>query len=102
MDRAQVLRATVLCFLLVGCTPGADKLELGQERQSEDDAENTAAMIDAIEAISLQRYPSGTLRRFNQSKTLACYNARFAVPQDLDEELQQGIFIPAAINTNRF
>ena len=96
MDRAQVLRAAALCFLLGGCGFGADNLELGQERLSEREADNTAAMIDAIKAISLRRYPSGTVRRFNQPKTLACYNASFAVPQDLGEELQQGIFIPGA------
>ena len=96
MNRARALRVTALCLLLAGCGSGADKLELGQERLSEREAENTAAMIDAIEAISLARYPSGTLQRFNQSKTLACYNASFAVSQNLGEELQQGIFRPGA------
>ena len=96
MNRAQLLRAAALCFLLGGCESGEDSLELGQERLSEREAENTTAMIDAIKAISLRRYPSGTLRRFNQSKTLACYNASFAVPQDLAEEFQKGIFIPGA------
>ena len=44
---------------------GSDKsgLQLGEERRSDDEAKNTAAMIDAIKAVSLQKYPDGIVRR---------------------------------------
>ena len=81
---------------LAACGADHSGLQLGEERRSEDEAQNTAAMIEAIKAISLQKYPEGAVRRFNQAKTLGCFDARFTVMNDLDNALQQGIFKPGA------
>ncbi len=86
---------TSLCAL-IACSPSYDNLEPGQERLSPDEAENTAAMIEAIKAITLQRNPSGLVERFNQVKTLGCFDASFDVPQELESSLQHGIFVPGA------
>ena len=90
------LLLAALCLLLLACGSGDSDLQLGEERQSPNEAANTAAMIDAIRAVSLQRYPEGTVQRFNQSKTLGCFDAVFTVPDDLDPALQQGIFVAGA------
>ena len=39
---------------------------------------------------------SGVIERFNQSKTLGCFDARFTVPDDLDPSLRQGVFAAGA------
>jgi hypothetical protein len=85
-----------MALALVACGPDKSGLQLGEERLSDDEANNTAAMIEAIAAISLQKYPDGTVRRFNQGKTLGCFDASFTVLDNLDKALQQGIFLPGA------
>ena len=92
MKKLAHLAAFSLCVFLLGCGPNKSGLELGEERLSDNEAKNTAAMIDAIKAISLQRNPTGTIKRFNQSKTLGCFDATFTVLNSLDNALQQGIF----------
>jgi hypothetical protein len=92
---------SLLCSLLLGallgaCGPADTGLQLGEERLSPNEAEKTAAMIEAIKAVSLQRYPTGVVERFNQSKTLGCFDARFSVSAELPRELQEGIFIAGA------
>lgn len=67
-------------------------MQLGEERAASTEAETTSLMIEAIRAISFQRYPDGEVKRFNQSKGLGCFDANFAVSENLPVELQQGIF----------
>lgn len=67
-------------------------LKLGKEQATSTEAKTTARMIEAIKAISLQRYPEGEIKRFNQSKSLGCFDATFAVAEDLPVSLRQGIF----------
>lgn len=86
-----------LLLLLAACGPGDGGLELGEERISPDEADNTAAMIEAIKAVALAEHPTGVIERLNQSKSLACFDARFAVVDGLDANLQQGVFTPGAI-----
>ena len=85
-----------LALLLFGCSPDGSGLRLGEERLSDNEAQNTADMIAAIKAINLQRYPTGTVKRFNQSKTLGCFDATFTVEDNLDSELGHGIFSGSA------
>jgi len=96
MKRAAYWFLLCLYPALLACSPADGGLQLGEERLSPKEAEITAAMIAAIEAASLQRYPTGTVQRFNQSKTLGCFDASFTVAEHLDPGLQQGIFIPGA------
>lgn len=85
-----------LVVAMAACNADKSGLQLGEERQSDDEAKNTAAMIEAIKAVSLQKYPEGMIRRFNQGKTLGCFDASFTVLDNLDKSLQQGIFRPGA------
>ena len=78
------------------CSPSSTGLGPGEERLSDREAENTASMIDAIQNISLNRADSGTIKRFNQSKSLGCFDGTFTVRDDLAEDLSEGIFVPGA------
>ncbi len=82
-----------LALLLSACQSRHSGLGLGEERVGEKEAKHTADMIDDIKAISLERYSRGIIKRFNQSKTLGCFDATFTVLEQLDSELQQGVFI---------
>lgn len=95
MNRLMVATTLGLLMSLAACGGGSG-LGPGEERLSDDEAEHTAAMIEAIKAISLQRHPTGDIQRFNQSKTLGCFDGEFAVLDNLDTALQQGIFKPGA------
>lgn len=72
--------------------PQQEGLQLGEERATSKEAPITARMIDTIKAVSLQRHAEGDVQRFNQSKSLGCFDATFAVATDLPAELRQGIF----------
>lgn len=65
--------------------PGEEKVQAGE-------AEDTARMIDLIKEISLERYPAGEIKRFNQSKSLGCFDATFSVADGLPQDLRQGLF----------
>ena len=83
--------ATLLIAQLISC--GRDEvLPLGAERPADDEALIALEMIEAIKAVSLARHPDGTIKRFNQAKSLACLGADFHVPDDLPERLRQGLF----------
>jgi catalase len=81
----------MLGLLLTGCSDYA-LLQPGEERMGGDEPQIAAAMIDAIKTISLERYPAGTMKRFNQAKSLGCLNADFHVPEDQPGVLRQGLF----------
>lgn len=49
-------------------------------------------MIQLIKQIQSSRDPGGKVTRFNQGKSLGCFNAEFEVPDGLDPELKQGLF----------
>ncbi|MEI6269567.1 MAG: catalase family protein [Methylococcaceae bacterium] len=51
-----------------------------------------AELSQCIEAITLAETENNIIPRFNQSKTIACVNAKFRVHDDIPEELKQGIF----------
>lgn len=91
---------TIKCFVvaltvtaLLACSGSRQEgLQLGEERATSKEAQITERMIEAITTASLQRYAEGEVKRFNQSKSLGCFDARFAVAADLPNELRQGIF----------
>ncbi len=67
-------------------------LQLGQESIGEHEQAITDQMITSIKAISRQRHPDGVVKRFNQSKGLGCFDARFEVNPDLPANLKNGVF----------
>jgi len=83
----------LLLIILAACSdPRVDGLGLGEERKTSNEAQITADMISAIKQVSLQRHPQEVMKRFNQSKTIACFDAQIKVDDDLPAELSQGIF----------
>lgn len=84
----------LLClFVLAACgKSGKDSLAPGEEKHAADEAEITDRMIDAIKDITMQRYPKGNRKRFNQSKGLGCFDATFTVATDIPANLRHGIF----------
>lgn len=91
------LALVLTSLILFACSdPQTEGLQLGEERISNKEAENTAHMIDAIKAVSLQRHANGLVKRFNQIKGLGCFEATFTVAANLPEELKQGIFATEA------
>ncbi len=88
--RYQVLGGVLV--LLSACGPGYETLPPGAEQVSVEEARITAAMVDAIKAVSEQRHPDGLVRRFNQSKGLGCLDATFTVKPGLPANLRQGVF----------
>ncbi len=87
------LAIALFTLMVMACQQSPqEKLQLGEERAANNEAQTTAEMIELIGAISLQRHPTGEIKRFNQSKSLGCFDATFAVLKDLPDELRQGIF----------
>lgn len=87
--------ATLALLVALGLSAcGSDDAELqpGEERASPHEARHTATMIEAIKAKTLQDADGGPVRRFNQGKTLGCFDARFVVAAQLPATLRQGIF----------
>jgi catalase len=93
---AEIIKRLALALMLLAllaCNGSRQEgLQLGEERTASKEAETTVRMIEAIKAVSLQRYPKGEVKRFNQSKSLGCFDATFSVVADLPNKLRQGIF----------
>jgi len=49
-------------------------------------------MIQLIKEIQNDRDPEGEVKRFNQGKSLGCFNAEFEVEDNLPAELKKGLF----------
>lgn len=91
--RAALAGLALVVAALAGC---GEAPAPGAERSDPREHEITAAMIKAIKAVSRERHPDGIMKRFNQAKSLGCFDARFEVPQGLPEPLRQGLFADAA------
>jgi hypothetical protein len=91
--RARIGGGIVASLLMTACGPDNASLEPGQERIADNEARHAARMIESIKAISRQRSAEGQpVMRFNQAKTLGCFDATFAVAAGLPADLRQGIF----------
>ncbi len=89
----RMLAIALTSIALLACSASQQEgLQLGEERAASTEAKTTARMIDAIKAISLQRYADGDMQRFNQAKGLGCLDASFSVAANLPKQLRQGIF----------
>ncbi len=83
----------ITCLLLTGCSGADNPLKPGQERSGDREAQQTAQMIEAIKDVSQRRAAEeGMAKRFNQVKTLGCFDANFSITKNLPLELRQGIF----------
>lgn len=79
-----------MLVLLAACG-GGEPLGPGQERVASDERAIAERMIELIRQITSSRADGGPVLRFNQVKTLGCFDAALEVPA-LDADLAQGIF----------
>jgi hypothetical protein len=63
-----------------------------EDTVSPDEAALTAEFIDFLKDASRKRYPSGTMKRFNQGRQTAFVHAEFIVPDGLPEAHRVGLF----------
>jgi hypothetical protein len=67
-------------------------LGLIEETVAADEAALTAEFIEFLKDASAKRYPTGTIRRFNQGRAAGCVEAEFTVRDDLALEHRVGLF----------
>jgi hypothetical protein len=70
-------------------------LALAQETISPDEGAVTADFIAFLKAVSLKRFPTGPMRRFNQGRASGCVEAEFTVLDTLPTEHRVGLFAEA-------
>jgi hypothetical protein len=65
---------------------------LAEETVQPDEAAVIASLLDFLKKISLERNPTGTIRRFNQGRAAGCVTAEFTVLDNLSPDLRVGLF----------
>jgi hypothetical protein len=65
---------------------------LAHETIAPDEGAVTAEFIAFLKAVSDKRYPTGTMRRFNQPRHAGCVDAEFTVLDGLPDDLRVGVF----------
>jgi catalase len=76
----------ILCAIAFG-------LGSGQAVAEADDLDQIAnGMVQLITEMQKNNKRDGKIMRFNQGKSLGCFDADFEVPNDLPAELRQGLF----------
>ncbi len=65
---------------------------VGRDPVSPDEAAVTAEFIEFLKEASKRRYPSGTMKRFNQGRQTAFVQAEFTVPDGLPDAHRVGLF----------
>lgn len=63
-----------------------------EDTVSPDEAALTKEFIEFLKEASRKRYPSGTMKRFNQGRQTAFVQAEFTVPEGLPEAHRVGLF----------
>lgn len=82
-----------LSFLLLLSLPfGAVTQHLGQQQLQGNEGPLANEMAEFIIKVSQARHPSGTIKRFNQAKSLGCFDGQFIVNDDLPDSFKVGIF----------
>jgi hypothetical protein len=65
---------------------------LAQESAAPDEAAVVAEFIAFLKAASAKRYPTGVIRRFNQTRDSGCVEAEFTVLDTLPDQHRVGLF----------
>jgi hypothetical protein len=65
---------------------------LAEETVTPDEAAVIADFIAFLKAASAQRYPTGIVRRFNQTRSAGCAEAEFTIPDGLPAPHRVGLF----------
>ncbi|MGB5705226.1 MAG: catalase family protein [Arenicellales bacterium] len=83
--------------LLTGCDNEMGQLGPGEEKFADNEREVTAEIIEVMKQITVNRSDGDALRRFNQPKSLGCFDAEFHIKEQLDPNLTRGIFAQPGI-----
>lgn len=96
LQKTLVQKLFALLLLIVNCLLVAcsedKKMALGEEQLNDSETLISDQMIDLIKQISRQRASEGPILRFNQAKSLGCFNADFQVEEELSGRLKKGLF----------
>jgi catalase len=79
--------ATALAVLILAEAAFAGEVDTGQL---------VAEMNQRIATITRSSQENGVIPRFNQAKSLGCFDATFRVHEEIDSELKQGLFATPA------
>ncbi|MGI9315692.1 MAG: catalase family protein [bacterium] len=82
----------LIALLISGCDGMSEELLPGEERVADNEPEITRQLLDSIQNITRGRISGGAIPRFNQPKSLGCFDAQFIVESLQDPELTQGLF----------
>ncbi|NMH60697.1 catalase [Alteromonas ponticola] len=82
--------APLLVLLLISFFSTAQSFPGESFTGNEDDL--ALQMEKAIKQVVQQRYADQSMKRFNQAKSLGCFNATFTVNEAISPELKQGLF----------
>ncbi|GAA0852841.1 catalase family protein [Aliiglaciecola litoralis] len=80
---------------MLGYASFSDAQQLGQESLQGNEQQLAQEMLKLITQVSLERDPSGPVKRLNQVKTQGCFNGSFTVRNDIPEHFKQGLFAHA-------
>ena len=67
-------------------------LRLAEETVNPAEEKTDAEFVEFLKAVSLKRYPSGPVQRFNQGRAAGCVHAQFTVLDTVAPEHRVGIF----------
>ena len=85
-----------LSILVTGCSDDGE-MSLGAETVQPDESEIAGEMTRLIKEISLERAADGgVVKRFNQVKSLGCFDATFTISDNLSPKLARGLFAKPA------
>jgi catalase len=87
-----IASCAIAVFLYSGCDGMSNNLLLGQESVAKNEAEITDKLLESIKTVSQNRSDDQLMRRFNQPKSLGCFDAEFVVETQEEERLRQGLF----------
>lgn len=82
----------LLFMLLLSLSFCAAAEKLGQQQLRGNETQLANEMAEFIIKVSHARHPSGTVKRFNQAKSLGCFDGQFIVNDSLPESLKVGVF----------
>lgn len=84
-------KGSFACFCLTAslCVGGQ---QLGEEKLNGNEDKLAQKMAELIKQVSLKRAGDGKVKRFNQAKSLGCFNGKFTVNDALPDDLKVGLF----------
>ena len=88
----RVLYLVVLAIVFVIFAPSVESQQPGQQSSDTELDALAAEMAVLIRKVSESRHQTGKVKRFNQAKSLGCFDAEFSVNDDVPNNLKHGVF----------